>query len=140
MYVFELDDLMLFVKYLKAPTDHFNIYQHVHFTKNSTRSGASSKLVHRKPASSTHQYFYFNRIVRLWNHMPTVDLSVSTNLIKTRLTAFLWNRFISTFNSDHLCSHHVICPAIDVLINQLPLTSMSCQTYDLTEQLIFIYN
>ena len=110
MYVFELNDLMFFVKSLKAPTDHFNIYQHVHFTKNSTRSGAYSKLVHRKTASSTHQHFYFNRIVRLWNHMPTVDLSVSTDLIKTQLTAFLRNRFISTFNSDHLCSYHVICP------------------------------
>ena len=42
MYVFKLNDLMFFVKSLKAPTDHFNIYQHVHFTKNSTRSGASS--------------------------------------------------------------------------------------------------
>ena len=39
--------------------------------------------------------------------MPTVDLSVSTDLIKTRLTAFF---------------------------------SMNCQTYDLTELLIFNYN
>ena len=110
MYVFKLNNLMFFVKSLKASTDHFNIYQHVNFTKNSTRSGTSSKLTHRKPASSTHQYFYFNRIVRLWNHMPTVDLSISTDLIKTPLTVFLWNRFISTFNSDYLCSYHVICP------------------------------
>ena len=126
-YVFELNDLMFFVKSLKPPTDHFNIYQHVHFTKNSTKSGASSKLVDRKPASSTHQHFYFNKIVRLWNHMPTVDLSVSTNLIKNRLTAFLWNRFIGTFNSDYLCSYHVICPCyrcsnqpIAVNFNELP--------------------
>ena len=110
MYVLELNDLMFFVKSLKAPTDHFNIYQYVHFANNSTRSASSSKLIHRKPASSTHQHFYFNRIVRLWNHMPTIDLSLSIDLIKIQLTAFLWNRFTSTFNSDLLCSYHMVCP------------------------------
>ena len=110
MYVFEFNDLMFFVKSLKEPTAHFNIYQYVHFSKSPTRSASSSKLIHTKPVSSIHQHFYFNRIARLWNYMPTIDLSLPTDLIKTKLTEFLWNRFISTFNSDLLCSYHTVCP------------------------------
>ena len=134
MYILKLNDLMFFVKSLKEPTNHFDIYQYVYFANNSTRSASFSKLVHRKPASSTHQHFYFNRIVRLWNHMPTVDLTLSTDLIK--LTVFLWNRFISTFNSVLIMWY---APAINVQINQLLLTPMNCQTFDLAEQLTFNY-
>jgi len=110
MYVYELNDLMFLMKFLKAPTAYFSIYQYVHFVRNATRSGTSSKLVHTKPTSSVHQHFYFNRIVRLWNHIPTIDLSLPTNLIKRQLKTFLWNKFTSNFNSDLLCSYHVICP------------------------------
>ena len=110
MYVYDLNDLMFLVKSLKLSTAHFNIHQYVHFTRNATRSGTSSKLVHTKPVSSAYQHFYFNRIVRLWNHLPTINLSLPTNLIKSQLSTFLWNIFIDKFNSDLLCSYHVICP------------------------------
>jgi len=65
MYLYELNDLMFLVKSLKTPTDSFNISHYVHFASNATRSGTSSKLVHKKPSSSTHQHFFFTRIVRL---------------------------------------------------------------------------
>ena len=77
---------MFFVKSLKAPSDHFNIYQYVHFANNSTRSASSSKLVHARQTSSIHHHFYFSKILRLWNHMPIIDLSLSTKRIKIQLT------------------------------------------------------
>jgi len=122
MYLYELNDLMFLVKSLKIPTDSFNIYHHVHFASNATRSGTSSKLVHTKPSSLAHQHFFFNRIVRLWNHLPTIDLSLPTNLIKKQLKSFLWNQFINKFNSDLLCLYHVICPchhctSLPILVN-----------------------
>ena len=39
-----------------------------------TRSGTSSKLVHIKTLQSSHHHFYFNRIPRLWNHLPEIDI------------------------------------------------------------------
>ena len=81
MCIFELNELMFFVKSLKAPTARFNIcqygYDHVHFAINSTRSASCSKLTHSKPVSSTYHHFYIisKEFIRLWNHMPTVDLS-----------------------------------------------------------------
>ena len=127
MYILELNDIMFFVKSLKAPSDYFNIYQYVHFANNSTRSASFSKLFHIRPTSSIHHHFYFSRIVRLWNHMPIIDLSLSTKRIKTRLTLFLWNKFINSFNSDQLCSYHVLYPCyrcstqpIVVNFNELP--------------------
>ena len=76
---------MFFVKSLKEPTAHFNIYKYVHFSKSPTRSASFSKLIFTlsQAVSSIHQHFYFNRIVRLWNYMPTIDLSLPTDLIKT---------------------------------------------------------
>jgi len=100
---------MFLVKSLKTLTDFFNIYHYVHFASNATRSGTSLKLVHNKPLSSTHQHFFFTRIVRLWNYLPDIDLSLHTNQINKQLKSFLWNYFINKFNPDLLCAHHVIC-------------------------------
>jgi len=110
MYLYELNDLMFLVKSLKTPTDFFNIYHYVHFASNATRSGTSLKLVHNKPLSSIHQHFFFIRIVRFWNHLPTIDLSLHTNQINKQLKSFFWNHFINKFNPDLLCTYHVICP------------------------------
>ena len=98
------------MKSLKAPTDHFDIRRHIQFARNPTKSGTSSKLVHIKALQSSHHHFYFNRIVRLWNHLPEIDTSLSIHTIKNQITAYLWNQFTTSFNSDSLCSYHVFCP------------------------------
>ena len=110
MYTYELNDLIFFVKSLKAPMDHFDIRRHIQFARNPTRSVTSSKLVHIKALQSSHHHFYFNRIVRLWNHLPEIDTSLSIHTIKNQIIAYLWNQFTTSFNSDSLCSYHVICP------------------------------
>ena len=38
MYTYELSDLIFFIKSLKAPTDHFDMINHIQFAKNPTRS------------------------------------------------------------------------------------------------------
>ena len=73
------------LKSLKAPTDHFDIRRHIQLARNPTRSGTSSKLVHVKALQSSHHHFYFNRIVRLWNHLPEIDTSLSIYTIKNKL-------------------------------------------------------
>ena len=48
MYTYELNNLIFFIKSLKAPSDNFDNKSHIQFAKNHTRSGTSSKLVHSK--------------------------------------------------------------------------------------------
>ena len=97
MYTYELNDLIFFIKSLKAPTDHFDIRNHIQFTKNPTRSGTSSKLVHTKALQSSQHHFYFNKIARLWNHLPDIDTSSSINTIKNQLIVYLWQGRIQNF-------------------------------------------
>ena len=118
------------MKSLKAPTDHFDIRRHIQFARNPTRSGTSSKLVHVKALQSSHHHFYFNRIVRLWNHLPEINTSLSIYTIKNQITAYLWNQFITSFNSDFLCSYHVSAPATTAQDNLSQLTFTDSLTTD----------
>ena len=101
---------MIYCSYLNTPTESFNINSYISFNTNSTRSGSHLKLCHPRTLSTTHYHFYFNQIVRLWNHMPVIDLSLPSHVIKRKLTKYLWNHFTLNFNSDQFCTYHYLCP------------------------------
>ena len=82
MMQLELFDVMFFIRCLKAPTDAFNIYDHVTFHTSSTHSSTHLKLKHVLSRTSCARHFYFNRIPRLWNSLPTFDLDQSISSIK----------------------------------------------------------
>ena len=86
MYNFELQDLLFLIKSLKLPTENFNIYDYITFARGSTRSGLNQKLVHSRSQTAIQHHFYFNRIVRLYNSFPIIDLSLPTITIKRRIT------------------------------------------------------
>ena len=88
-----LNDIMFLIESLKFPTDNFDIRDHVTFIRNSTRSGTHHKLAHPRVTSATQGHFYFNRIVRLYNHLPVIDISLPINTIKRRLISYFWAYF-----------------------------------------------
>jgi len=45
MYIYDLADIMFFIKSMKLPYEKFNIFDHVEFTSGPTRS-AGLKLRH----------------------------------------------------------------------------------------------
>ena len=47
---------------------------------------------------SNHRHFYFNRIVRLWNSLPHIDLGLSINSIKATVYKHLWIHVTTHFN------------------------------------------
>ena len=110
MYIYELNDLMFLIKSLNTPTDYFDIRHYISFNTNSTRSGSHLKLCHPRTVSATHHHFYFNRIVRLWNHLPVINLSSPPYVIKQKLTKHLWDHFMVNFNPNQSCSFHLLCP------------------------------
>ena len=83
--------------------------------QTSTRSSTTHKLVHNYTRTSTHRHFYFNRIIRLWNNLPPIDLSKSVQCIKSHLYSHLWNNFLCNFDPNDTCSFHYLCPCSSCL-------------------------
>ena len=117
MYWLELRDIMFLVKHLKQPQDNFNIRDHVRFVTTSTRLGSNLKLSHNFTRLNKTRHYYFNRVVRLWNAMPSLDLEMSYRRIERLLFNFFWDYFNTNFDPDNLCTYHVICLAPIVLFN-----------------------
>ena len=82
MYIYEINDLMFVIESWQSPMDNFEIRDHITFIRNSTRSGTHHKLAHPRTTSIIQRLFYFNRIVRLYNHLTVIDISLPINTIK----------------------------------------------------------
>ena len=95
------------IKSLKSPSDNFDIRDHISFTSKSTRSGTHHKLIHPRTTSAAQRHFYFNRIVRLYNYLLAINISLPTNDIKCQLIQHLWTHFSNNFNSDRACTFHI---------------------------------
>ena len=74
-------DLTFIIKCLKDPSDHFNIFQYIQYVSNNTRACKFKCTFPRSSLNSIH-FFYFNRVVRIWNSLPIINLSLSSSTIK----------------------------------------------------------
>lgn len=110
MMTLEIYDVLFFIKSYQAPQPCFNISNWVHFNRSKTRSSSNSKLYQPVAASSLSRHHYFNRLPRLWNALPVIDLTLSLVTIKKHLTNFLWSHFQDHFNPDIPCTFHFVCP------------------------------
>ena len=110
MMQLELNDILFFVASIKNPTMSFDISEYVTFCSGSTRSSVGFKLVHSFSRNNKIKHFYFHRLPRLWNSLPTININQSVRLIKRKLQSFLWNHFIDHFDPNNPCSFHFICP------------------------------
>ena len=109
MMFYELLDIMLFVKSLKTPNDCFDISNYLQFTTHNTRS-SNIRLVHARSSNNSSRHFYFNRLPRLWNALPPINLDLLIYLIKSQLKSFLWNHFLLNLDSNNYCTYHFLCP------------------------------
>ena len=120
MYWLEyLDIVFLFTSLQNGSQDHFDIFHYVQFSSSSTRASHLHKL---QCTSSTQfspnnhlNFFYFNRVIKLWNALPVIDLQQSVSTFKLQLKAFLWDHFTANFNSDQPCTWHFLCPCTTCL-------------------------
>ena len=47
-YVYEINDIIFFIRSYKEPTTHFNINDYLQFSFSNTKFGSSSKLIHHR--------------------------------------------------------------------------------------------
>ena len=110
MFLYELFDVLFFVKSIKFPDSSFMVENYVSFSSLPTRSGSTAKLVHRYSSTSLSRHSYFYRLVRIWNSLPPLDLSLSFSSLKLQIKQHFWNIFLSHFDPSIPCSYHSICP------------------------------
>ena len=110
MFTLELNDLTFFIKAISSPSEHFNVFKYVTFSSTNTRSSSLKKLVHRCSSTRSHFHSYFIRIVRLWNCLPCIDLTLPYPLIKRQLFTIFWTKFVANFNDQDPCTFHYQCP------------------------------
>ena len=78
----ELQDIMFLVRCLKRSMDNLEITKVLSFVSSTTRAASNNKLCHNFSRLIIVHHFYYNRIVRLWNAIPTIDLTQSYTSIK----------------------------------------------------------
>ena len=111
MFWFDLQDFMFLLKCLKDPEDNINIYRHITSVTSGTRATAHNQLRSNYNRTSTTRHFYFNRVVKLWNKVPSniLNLSLSLGTLKAHLQ-HPWSIFIANFNPDRVCTYQLITP------------------------------
>ena len=57
MYIYEINDIMFFVKSYKRPLPHFDIRNFITFSTQSTRSASFLKLFHLRSRIYAHHFF-----------------------------------------------------------------------------------
>ena len=98
MYIFELNEIFFILKSLKYPSSSFNIADYISFAHGNTRSSTGSNMIHVRNNNNTSRHFFFNRIPRLWNALPPMDLPLSITTNKRKVYNFYGYIFYLTFN------------------------------------------
>ena len=127
MYIFELNDLLFFIKSTKNPSPHFDVTKWIQLTNNVTRSSAHLKLVHKCTKDNLSRHFYFNCLPCLQNSLPPISLELSTAALKHQLINIFWSIFSSYFDSNNYCTYHVMCPCASC--NLTPITPYLINLY-----------
>ncbi len=71
----EVNDITFFVKNLKDPSQSFNVKDYVHFCSAGTSPFTFLKLKQQMFKLNCVKHLYFNRLPRLWNSLPLMDLN-----------------------------------------------------------------
>ena len=103
---------MFFIRCLKVPdaSNTFPLQSYVHFSEGNTRSSTHLMLKHSLSKSNVTGHLYFNRLPRLWNSLPPINLDHFIPTIRNQLLQVFWTHFESQFLSTNPCSFHYCCP------------------------------
>ena len=80
--LYELNDILFFIKSLKKPTAAFHILDYVSFCSNSTRSASFTKLVNKSARTNTINHSYFYRLPVSGIRSPQLIFLLVSTLLK----------------------------------------------------------
>ena len=129
MYWLELQDVLFLVKCLQGTTDNFNIHDFIPAPSSShcpTRASQSGKFKHKLCRTVAGHHFYLNRIIRLWNALPQIDLSLPFQSIKHLYLSFSGIISLLIFNpTSHV---HIILCVLVPHAHLFPIIVVGCFT------------
>ena len=110
MYILDFYDI-LFLSKLSNSHHHIStsIITLATFSHANTGSSTINKLHHVHTHNNWFFSCYFNRLPRLWNSLPPMDLTKPFSSIKTAIYNYLWNHFKQNFLSTNPCTFHFCC-------------------------------
>ena len=109
MYYYELQDILFFIKCIIDPPDNFNILNYVHFSTR-THPDTQNRILTNFARTTTTRFYYFNRIAKLWNSLPYIDITLPMGSIKDFLLNHFRNHFEQNFIPENYCTYHYKCP------------------------------
>ena len=109
MYWYDLQNLLFLNKCMNNPPDNISLVpKFISHTSTNTRSGHHRRLQYHYRCTSAARHFYF-RVVKLWNTLPPINITLSYTSIKHFLTDILWKRFLLNFDPTNPCTYQPIC-------------------------------
>ena len=108
----EISDLIYF---FNCTITHFNIDRYVSFNVTQGRpttrlSSDPYMLTVPRYKTESHNYFYFQRIVPIWNQLHLAARSaISLSLFKSQVSQFYRTKFSSSFSVDNICTWMSFC-------------------------------
>ena len=136
MLWYELADIMFLVKCIKNPDSRLKISKYITFCTTTTRSISFLKLSHHHHSrTNLSRHFYFNRVCRLWNALPPIDLNLSSNTIKANIKYHLWSLFVEKFNQHNYYLFLSLC----ISMCQMFVATSANQLFSMSVAVIFLF-
>ena len=110
--LFEINDIVFFIKCIKKPSEYFDISKYVSFCSHHTRSSSHFKLRHSLSKKHSVRHFVFSIEYLDFGilFLIIIDVDLSLSVIKLKLHRFFLNHFLLHFDPYNLCSYHFLCP------------------------------
>ena len=109
MYIYDLTDIIFFIKSIKFPSEKFNILDYVEFGSGHSYQISRCKI---EAQDCTHKqydellFLSFTQTVEQY----TNNLSNSLPAIKSKLKNYFWHHFIKNFDNNNFCTFFYLCP------------------------------
>ncbi len=127
------DNYYQLLYFYKRQSNRFNILNYVTISNKNTHSSNKITLCHVRSSTSKSKHFYFNRLPRLWNRLPAIDITLSSRSIRASLREFLWNHALH----KNLTIHALITFYVHVA-NALPFRFICCKEFPCCKTLFII--
>ena len=125
LHHFRQSTIPFFIKNLKNPPNNFNIGTYISFSVGNTRS-CGVKLRHNASSTNKERHFYFNRISRLWNSLPIIDLNLSFNIIiKRKIKSYI---LLQTLIQTTYINYIIFVLVAPVYFRILQAITITCDT------------
>ena len=100
------------------PPTNFCLSDYISFFSSSTRASSQNRIKRTDssiPRLNATKHFFFNRVTRIWNALPPIDMHRSFFSIRRNILSIFWKYFLDSYSIDRPCSWHFV-PVLAVVV------------------------